>query len=793
MPSDSSPLPYAPYGPGRTSNPPLRTRLDTPDHGGESQSGQPQRAGVYTLDPVDASAAAPGRGLLPPPGQPAALSTSCATSAALRDSLPHPRSGFEDQDPAHVNVSAHDTDSLALTGTLYVPYVERSGLPDSVPKFTQPISSDRSSSLSSPRPVGPVNADANEDDYPNAAVTEGSLAAPPIITLGTSDALQFGTSSCPARLRLGEVSVLSGPPVNATAIVDAHGNDDHHPAALSSRARDGALITTGTGDALQFGTTSCPVRLRLGEVSVPSDPSVNASVSFNANAPTSASSRSCGEAEGSLPVPLSAGDSKTNPPSSDHFELPPQAVHPPEDDGNHQAMRDEIDQLQRQQALANAKYQNLVYENASLADQLHLAKESLSVATDTSCPGRVGHRLSGAVHPRAGSELGSLGRADDEARTSRRHSAAAPYNLPPSSAAAAVDPGFSHPPSPSVPPPLRLPPSGSPHRPVASKVAPSPSGRPLEPVPPSRCLPPDSPPPHAPHGTPVAPPPTSDLDDCPAWYCAVISSSGCAVTGPIPSWKCAKRCAPRTAAFSKLRQAQSSGMDRLVNLLILMGKNPGMVRCSYPRVVQCLADQFVTFYFLNGADVDSNTLNSETLRFFSDACSAASCPTKITTCFLECCSSYSSRPGAVPSDSPSYPEHLLRYSLSSIILELSPPFAAMLEITFNNSTKLAEGENIFSFLTRVREAASTGNIPQSAVRSRIVSVVQEASANPLVDRAVLNEVSNRLSEMMVRSESLNSFLSSIKTAAGVGGYLNEPIIPRSPTSVVPGDFPRERS
>ena len=142
------------------SIPPVRTQHDTPDYGGEPQSGQPQRAGVYTLDPVDASAAAPGRGLLPPPGQPAALSTSCATSAALRDSLPDPRSGFEDQDPAHVNVSAHDTDSLALTGTLYVPYVERSGLPDSVPKFTQPISSDRSSSLSSPRPVGPVNADA---------------------------------------------------------------------------------------------------------------------------------------------------------------------------------------------------------------------------------------------------------------------------------------------------------------------------------------------------------------------------------------------------------------------------------------------------------------------------------------------------------------------------------------------------------------------------------------------------------------------------------------------------------
>ena len=276
-----------------------------------------------------------------------------------------------------------------------------------------------------------------------------------------------------------------------------------------------------------------------------------------------------------------------------------------------------------------------------------------------------------------------------------------------------------------------------------------------------------------------------DLETCPAWHCDVLSPSGDAVTAPLPSWPRSKDRAPRTPALSKLRQAQSPGMDRLVNIFILLDKSPGMVRSSYPRIVQCLTDQYVAFYFLGGACADSNALNSETLRFFSDACSAAACPTKITTCFLECCSSYPSRPGAEPSDSPSYPEHLLRYSLSSIILELSPPFSAMLEITFNSSTKLVAGENIKSYLTRVREASSAGNISRSTILSRVISVIQEASNNPLANRATLNEVSNRLSQMMSTSESFASFLSSIDAVAGVGGVLNDPLVHSSSAPALP--------
>ena len=254
MPSDSSPLPQLPYGPGRTSNPPLRTRHDTPDHGGEAQFGQPQRAGVHTLDPVDASAAAPDRSLLPPSGPPAARSTLCTTSAALRDPLPGPRSGSIDQEPTPVNVSAHDADPLSFTDTLYVPYVERPELPDSVPKFPQPSSSDRPSSPRSPRPEGLGNVDASVPLRPPGTVLSGTRDAAPIVQ-GTCDASLYGTSSCAVEPRPAEVSFLSGTPA-----VDANAseNDCRPLSAQAPRARYGASLAPNAMDIAQSGTICCP-------------------------------------------------------------------------------------------------------------------------------------------------------------------------------------------------------------------------------------------------------------------------------------------------------------------------------------------------------------------------------------------------------------------------------------------------------------------------------------------------------------------------------------------------------
>ena len=785
------------YGLRRMFTPPARTTHHTPDQCEEPQPGHAQPAGACTDESADASAAAPGRGLLSLNEPRAAPSASSTTSAALQNPLFGPRSGSNPHEPDHAYAYAHDSNPRALTGTNYVPYAKKASLLTSVPKLSQPISSTRSSVQAPFPPVGPVNVDADEDDYPNASVTEGSLAAPSLITLGTSDPSMSGATSCPVQPRLGEVSVPSGPPVNATAIADAHGDDHHLPAAVATCAHDGALITLGTSDPSLSGTTSCPVQPRLGEVSVPSGP-VPGAYSHRVQHDRPAL---LDDVPGSVPAPSAPSSRRSldgdfapaaDSLASDRSGLPPQATFISEYDGNHQAMLDEIDRLRHRLAIDAAERQKLLADNAVLADRLRLATAQSGTMTDALRPGHATRHSSGAVRPRAGSELGSFGRAADETRA-RRRLAAAPYSLPPSATAAAVDPAFSRPPSPSVPPSPCLPSSGSPHRPVASGSSPSPSDRPPVPAPPSRRLHPDPPPPHAPYGADVTSPSSLALGACPAWHCDVISPSGHVLTKPLPSWKDSQLLAPRTAAILKSRQSQQSGLERLNNLFGLMARNPGMVASTYSRLIQCLVDHYVSFSSLNGADVGTPALNLETFRFLSDACSATSCPPNVAMCFLECCSSYSSCPDAVPSDSPSHSELLLRHALSSLIFELSPPSTALLEIAFNSATKLADGENIFDFVARIREAASKNNTPQRVVHLRILSAVQEASNNPLANHAVINEVSNRLSAMMTRSESLHSFLSSLKTVAGVGGCLNEPIIHRSPISVVPGDSPHERS
>ena len=720
-----------------------------------------------------------------------------------------------------------------------MPYVERPELPDSVPKFPQPSSSDRPSSPRSPRPEGLGNVDASVPLRPPGTVLPGTRDAAPIVQ-GTCDASLYGTSSCAVEPRPAEVSFLSGTPA-----VDANAseNDCRPLSAQAPCARHGAPYAPNAVDTVQSGTNFCPVqsggRDMPSQPSSPRDPRLaaalpdasasapapppffntldvskgfeqsplenNHSATFPPHCPPAAAtnfplsrarpSRQDVDVSGPVLAPSTAPPSRrsldaafssaVHPRGSGPSERPPRHASTYEDDGMMQGMRDELDDLHRDLALSEAKRQDLVYENASLSDQLHVTKQSIGAATGAPRLGRAGHPLSGSVRPRAGSELGGCGRSFEESRVRRRTSAAAkatgPYPRRPTS-----PPPSRHPSGPprSTSPPLFPPPGPGGGGDSDSEDDPPPGKGTLALVPRSR-HPPDSPPPHPPNGALSASFLSRILEDCPAWHCDVFSKSGDPVTNPLSSWHCSTRRAPRTPAAAKLRHAQSPGLDRLVNIFILLDKNPGMVRSSYPRIVQCLTDQYVAFYFLSDADADSNTLNSEALRFFSDACSAASCPTKVTTCFLECCSSYPSSPGAVKSDSPSYPEYLLRYSLSSIILELSPAFSAMLEITFNGSTKLVAGENIFSYLERVREACAAGNIPPGTVRSRLFSVIQEAFSNPLANRATLNEISNRLSQMMATSESLASFQSSLGAVAGIGGVLNDPLILPSSTPALP--------
>ena len=756
------------YGLRRMFTPPARTTLHTPDQCEEPQPGHAQPAGACTDESADASAAAPGRGLLSLNEPRAAPSASSTTSAALQNPLSGPRSGSNPHEPDHASASAHDSDSFALTGTNYIPYTGRILQVGSVPGYNPPVSSDRASVQGPLLLAGPGPVDALDDSRPP------ETAVPPLrddafFDGHLSDTRMTGALSCPDRARPEAVSIPPG--TSADPSDDASGDAHGAPAAVRVFSRHGAPIVTEAVAAHPSGTSYCPGRATsresasflVGTVRGDHDHAApDAHASSNLALSTS---RGCDVSEGFDQAPLADGPFVALPPSRSAATgacLPPSRLPPdrqapdvsggvpapppapssrrslehdlsaaapapdrsefssrvasssPFDEDEKAAMLDEIDHHRHLSTEAIAKCRKLTLENAALSEQLRLTAARPVMTSDAS-------------------NLASAG----------------PYATS--------------------------------------------SDRPPVPAPPSRRLPPDPPPPHAPYDADVTSPSSLALGACPAWHCDVISPSGHALTKPLPSWKDSQLLAPRTAAILKSRQSQQSGLERLNNLFGLMARNPGMVASTYSRLIQCLVDHYVSFSSLNGADVGTPALNLETFRFLSDACSATSCPPNVAMCFLECCSSYSSCPDAVPSDSPSHSELLLRHALSSLIFELSPPSTALLEIAFNSATKLADGENIFDFVARIREAASKNNTPQRVVHLRILSAVQEASNNPLANHAVINEVSNRLSAMMTRSESLHSFLSSLKTVAGVGGCLNEPIIHRSPISVVPGDSPHERS
>ena len=747
---------------------PARAALRTPDPSEEGRCSDAQPAGACAEEPADASAAAPARELLSVSNCCAAPSASSTTSAALQNPLSGPRSGSNPHEPDHASASAHDSDSFALTGTNYIPYTGRILQVGSVPGYNPPVSSDRASVQGPLLLAGPGPVDALDDSRPP------ETAVPPLrddafFDGHLSDTRMTGALSCPDRARPEAVSIPPG--TSADPSDDASGDAHGAPAAVRVFSRHGAPIVTEAVAAHPSGTSYCPGRATsresasflVGTVRGDHDHAApDAHASSNLALSTS---RGCDVSEGFDQAPLADGPFVALPPSRSAATgacLPPSRLPPdrqaPDVSGGVPAPPP-----------APSSRRSLEHDLSAAAPAPDRSEFSSRVASSS---------------PFDEDEKAAMLDEIDHHRHLSTEAIAKCRKLTLENAALSEQ--------------LRL----TAARPVmtsdASNLASAgpyatSSDRPPVPAPPSRRLPPDPPPPHAPYDADVTSPSSLALGACPAWHCDVISPSGHALTKPLPSWKDSQLLAPRTAAILKSRQSQQSGLERLNNLFGLMARNPGMVASTYSRLIQCLVDHYVSFSSLNGADVGTPALNLETFRFLSDACSATSCPPNVAMCFLECCSSYSSCPDAVPSDSPSHSELLLRHALSSLIFELSPPSTALLEIAFNSATKLADGENIFDFVARIREAASKNNTPQRVVHLRILSAVQEASNNPLANQAVINEVSNRLSAMMTRSESLHSFLSSLKTVAGVGGCLNEPIIHRSPISVVPGDSPHERS
>ena len=813
--------------------PPARTTLRTPDSSEEGRCSDAQPAGACAEEPADASAAAPARALLSVSNCCAAPSASSTTSAALQNPLPGPRSGSNAHELDHASASAHDSDPFALTGTNYIPYSGRIPQVGSVPGYNPPVSSDRASVQGPLLLTGPGPADALDDPRPPEA------AVPPLRGDASfdghlSDTCVTGALSCPVRAQPGAVSIPSG--TSADPSDDASGDAHGAPAAVRVLSRHGAPIVTEAVATHPSGTSYCPGRATLREsASFPAGtvrgdhdhaaPDAHASTNLGFS-----TSRDCDVSEGYDRAPFSDGPFVALPPSrsaATGADLPPSRPPPdrqaldvlesvpasssappsrrslerdlsaaapapdrPEfssrvalpsslDEDEKAAMLDEVDYHRHLSTEASAKCRKLSLENAALSEQLRLASARSVMTSDVSNLGPFRTSTSSRHRPgRAGAELGGQLLDLEESRKSRRASvglhatSSSRARLPSSPGPRRSSPPYRRSDSPPRPSSSRGPPFSSGGGPGSDDDPPPPGAGALALVP---RRPPSDPPPPA-GGVLVSAAPSPALGVQPVWYCTVHSSAGRAMTDAPSAWPDALAISPRTPAMLKARHAQQPEIEGVTNLFALMARSPGMVASTHPRLLQRLVDHYVSFSFLNGFDVGASALNAELFRFFSDACSATSCPSRVATCFLECCSSYSSSLDAVPSGSPSYSEYLIRHCLSSIILELSPPFTAMLEITFNNASKLVEGESLLEYMEKVRKAASESSMSDAMVRSKVVSVVQEASSHPRANAPVVNESSNRISDMMATGQSIPAFLSSIHAVAGIGGVLGQPLI-----------------
>ena len=811
---------------------PARAALRTPDSSDELRPSDAQPAGVYTDEPADASAAAAGSELLSVTDLCAAPSASSTTSAALQDPLSGPRSGSNPHKRDHASASAHDSDSSALTGTNYIPYTGRIPQVGSVPGYNPPVSSDRASVQGPLLLTGPGPVDALDDSRPPEA------AVPPLrdeVSFGghLGDTRMSGALSCSDRARPEAVSIPPGTSVDPSA--DASGDAHGALAAVRVLSRHDAPILPEAVAAHPSGTSYCPGRVASREsASFPAGTVKgdrdHAAPDACASSLAFSTSRSCDVPEGYNQAPVSDGPSVALPPSRSSVtgaDLPPSRLPPDRqaldapgsvpapssappsrrslehdlsaaapapdrsefssrvalssslDEGEKAAMLDEVDHHRHLSTEAMAKCRKLSLENAALSEQLRLASARPVVTSDAPSFAPCRTSTSSRHRPgRAGAELGGQLLDLEESRKSRRASAG-PYatsssraRLPSSPGPRRSSPPYRRPDSPPRPSPSRNPPSNSGGGPDSDDDPPLPGAGALALVP---RRPPSDPPPPA-DDTLVFSASSPALSVQPVWYCTVHSSAGRAMTDAPAAWANALAISPRTPAMLKARHAQQPEIEGVTNLFALMARSPGMVASTYPRLLQRLVDHYVSFSFLNGFDVGTPALNAEAFRFFADACSATSCPSRVATCFLECCSSYSSSLDAVPSGSPSHSEYLIRYCLSSIILELSPPFTAMLEITFNNASKLVEGESLLEYMEKVRKAASESSMSDAMVRSKVVSVVQEASSHLRANAPVVNEASNRISEMMATGQSIPAFLSSIHAVAGIGGVLGQPLI-----------------
>ena len=439
---------------------------------------------------------------------------------------------------------------------------------------------------------------------------------------------------------------------------------------------------------------------------------------------------------------------------------------------------DYIDQLEHQ-------VHTLKRANEQLTTEARAAQAAYSRTTARTSHAALADPPTRSVRRRAGAELSDYCSGADVARSSRRRVDGGPRDSNELAPSDWDDWGQAPSPSHAPPQPPPPPPPDPPRRLPAPAAAPDPlSGLVPDPAcalvvaprrPPSIASDPPLDPPSADHLVAFH---SSPQPQQPAWYAPVRNQSGVIVTDPLLPWRQAVALAPQTPAFAKLRAQESPANSRMSALLTAMASNPGMVASLYTRALQLLVDQHCGFFYLNHAD-DSAVLNGETLRFLADACTNIEGAEVVRTCYLESSSTFSKQQG-FDASAPTYTEELLRYVLRMLVLELAPPFAGTLEVAFNRNTRLRPGDTIIDFLKAVRRAASEGTIPEHVVKSRLVSVIQEAADHANVDRHVLNAVTNHITDMMARSTSVHALQQTVMAASSVGGYLTEPIIRAAP-------------
>ena len=358
-----------------------------------------------------------------------------------------------------------------------------------------------------------------------------------------------------------------------------------------------------------------------------------------------------------------------------------------------------------------------------------------------------------------------------------------PSHLPP--------PSFSSQPLPT-PFPLQPPPPSFPLQPLPTSFPSPPSlpSFPLHPLPPSQ------------PSFPIQPPPSlsASLNDesghpigqtQPIWY-----AQTCSVTVPraprtpvLPPWSSAICSSPRTVQALKARAQDVSPTVRLGALLDIMASTSGLVADQQPNVIRLLSNHLCTVLFLDtptatvGSPLDTvftthelSSAHAETLRFLTSAITnAKECSARLLVCLREAIQTFASRGSVLPND-PVYHEHLLHHALSAIVSEMLPPFDDFTRITFTSTTRLLPGQSLADFVGIVRQAATNNAIDASEARMRILDQVTAAGHDPAVDRAVHNEASNSVTDLMRSSTKLNEFANDLRARTLVGGFLANPII-----------------